>query len=526
MKTFNYILKGILAASVMVFALASCSQDAMDAVNKDVNHTTDAPAKFVLADVITSTAQNNVGGDINTYCSAYNEQEAGCHNQLWRAELRAGEPSTSSTFDNTWANIYSTLKNARIVVAKCSDGGTQEGSLVTKGMGEVMVALNSGILTDMFGDVPYTKAAQPTSLTQTTEYMNPALDKQSAIYTAIDASLDAAISDLAKGSDNPGTYDMLYGGDASLWTKFAYGLKARYAMRRLDVTSDKTATLKAVIEYCDKSFTSAAEQASYSHYDANNINPTFDFQWSRDALGASESMSKKLAARSDPRERRNYVDPSSWVQLTGTTDKAFFPAPNGNTEQSQAMYTYSMFMYAQVAPVHLMSYHEVLFLKAEALVRLNRLVEAAVVLQQAVVAAIANNEVNIQATFDAPTVNGYGGIGASTDPVTEAEAISYCVTSVLPRFASAPLKETMIQKYIAMWGANGEAEETYNDIRRLKALGEFSLYELANANNATKYPLRLPYGSSDTTTNPNITEVFGTGVYVYSDPVWWAGGTH
>ena len=34
MKTFNYILKGILAASVMVFALASCSQDAMDAVNK------------------------------------------------------------------------------------------------------------------------------------------------------------------------------------------------------------------------------------------------------------------------------------------------------------------------------------------------------------------------------------------------------------------------------------------------------------------------------------------------------------
>jgi len=41
-----------------------------------------------------------------------------------------------------------------MVVDKTSVGGSQEGNNVTKGMGEVMVALNSAILTDMFGDVP------------------------------------------------------------------------------------------------------------------------------------------------------------------------------------------------------------------------------------------------------------------------------------------------------------------------------------------------------------------------------------
>jgi hypothetical protein len=79
----------------------------------------------------------------------------------------------------------------------------------------------------------------------------------------------------------------------------------------------------------------------------------------------------------------------------------------------------------------------------------------------------------------------------------------------------------MVQKYIAFWGASGEATECYNDIRRMKALNE-NFVELKNAN---KFPLRCPYGADATLSNPNVKAAFGNGQYVYSEPVWWAGGS-
>lgn len=43
--------------------------------------------------------------------------------------------------------------------------------------------------------------------------------------------------------------------------------------------------------------------------------------------------------------------------------------------------------------------------------------------------------------------------------------------------------------------------------------------------NPGKFPLRLPYGNDDTTTNPNVQAAYGNGQYVYTENVWWAGGT-
>ena len=90
-----------------------------------------------------------------------------------------------------------------------------------------------------------------------------------------------------------------------------------------------------------------------------------------------------------------------------------------------------------------------------------------------------------------------------------------------PLFEANPLKETMIQKYLAFFGASGEAVEAYNDYRRLKAAGE----DFITLKNKGKFPLRFIYGSGDATANNNIKEAVGDGQYVYSEPVWWAGGS-
>jgi len=523
-KIFN-LYKVLFGVLILSFSLYGCSEDIMDDINEDINHTKDVPAKFILADVITSTAFYNVGGDLSTYTSAYIEHEVGTHNQLYRAEHREGEPMLSSTFNNTWFNLYNSLKNARMVVDKTSTGGPQEGNDVTKGMGEVMVALNSAILTDMYGDVPWSEAAAPIKIP---EILNPKIDKQEDIYKNILSTLDQAITDLqgtdAHASGSVGEYDLLFRGDKSKWIKLAYGLKARYTMRLLERSSNVQGDLQKVIEYADKSFTSADEEAAFNVYDASNYNPLFDFQWSRDGLAASESLSEKLIARNDPRLRRVFVG-ADWMQVTGVDDENFFMAPNGENIERQYYYNTSVFVYSQIASTQFLSYHEILFLKAEALVRLNRVPEAIPVLKNAIIAAIANTEKSVSAAMNAPTVNGYGGLGETTDAITPEEADLYFDTEVLPLFTLNPLKETMIQKYLAFFGASGESQEAYNDYRRMKALGE-NFIELKNPNNAQHlFPLRTPYGADDVTTNPAVEQAYGDGQYVYSENVWWAGGT-
>lgn len=520
MKTYINIAKSIAAASVLSAVLAGCSEDTMDKINKDNNHTSRVDARFILTDVITSTAFSNVGGDFNTYGSSYIEYEVGIDNQLYNAEIRLNEPSASTTFNNTWGGMYTTLKNARIAIEQCQEGGRDEGNDVTRGIGEVLAAYNSALLTDMFGNTPYSEAALADE-DGAPVYMLPKIDEQKAIYSETMQLLDKALADLQLTDKTPiGNYDLMYGGDADKWIKLAYGLKARYTMRLIGRSANREQDLKNVLDYVSKSFTSAEEQAEFALYDANNINPLYGFFEARAALATSESLGEKLAERNDPRMHRAILSPAAdgvRTQVTGSTDKNYVPAPNGSPEQSMQKYGVSVFMFSQTAPTIVLSYHELKFLEAEALCRLGRKDEAEPVLKEAVIAGLANAERSI-----ASAVTRLGKEMVSTSsPVTDEEAATYFDTEVKPLFAANPLKETMIQKYLALWGASGEATETYNDVRRLKGMGE----DFITLKNKNKFPLRTPYGNSDTSANPVVKEAYGNGQYVYSEPVWWAGGT-
>lgn len=525
MKTIIKSIKGLAAVSVVSLTLAGCSEDVMDGINRDPNHTNGVEAKFILADAITSTAFSNVSGDFNTYASSYIEYEVGIDNQLYNAEIRLNEPSAASTFDNIWGNVYTSLKNARIIIDQCQEGKRDEGNIVTRGIAKVLVAYNGALIADMFGDTPFSQASLVDEMGLPV-YMNPKIDKQEEIYISLMSTLDEAIEDLQQSNKTSlGTYDLLYGKDsAKKWIKFAYGLKARYTMRQIKRSKDVTGDMNKVLEYVSKSFASADEQAAYAIYDGGNINPFFGFFDSRGAFANSQSLTDKLIERKDPRLERVMLSPyiergkdMIRVQVTGKDDKNLAPAPNGNPDQSMTKYGVSSFVYSFTAPTMLMSYHELLFLKAEALCRLNRANEAEEALKDAVVAGLMNAEVSVSSAItylDADIV-------VNSEEMTEETAAEYFDNNVEPLFQANPLKETMIQKYLALWGASGEATETYNDVRRLKALGE----DFITLKNTNKFPLRLPYGNSDVVANPDLKAAYDDGKYVYTENVWWAGGT-
>lgn len=517
MKTKKLIVLFILFTTAV---LSSCSEKELDRVNFDKNHPHEVLAKYILTDAITASAFTVTGGDIAFYSSVYVEHETGVHNQLYNAEIRSGEPTQSTTYNNVWGGIYANIRKLKTIIEKTSQGGSEEGNDVTHGIANVLLAYNLGVLTDFFGDVPFSESGVFNE-NGTPKFMQPKIDKQSELYTQLQKILDEAITLLAgsdKAASGPvGTNDLIYNGNKTLWLKAANGLKARYLMHTLAKSTDKNGDLAKIISYADKSFKSPTEELSFKIYDGTaNQNPLYAFSNSRDALGASKSLLEKFKSLNDPRGEKAFMDYDfEQLSLEDALDEA---APNGTPIQQQYVYPISMAEYAATAPTLLLSYHEVMFLKAEAQARLNNKDGAKESLQKAIVAAFANLQRSLNSTKD------YFQLSADTDLSSEV-ANEYFDNSVLARFDANPLKEIMLQKYLAFYGASGESTEAFNDIRRGMALSE-NFVELANPlNKQNKFPLRFPYGNDDVSANLNIKEAYGNGSYVYTENVWWAGGS-
>ncbi len=454
-------------------------EDYMDEINKNTNNPTDMEAKYALPDAMISTAFSVVSGDFAFYSSVYIEHNAGIFNQMYNAEIRVSEPTSSTTYNNTWNTTYANLYNLKGVIMRCSAGGKEEGNFHALGVAQVLTALNLGILTDVMGDVPWSEALQPGEIYQAK------LDKQQDIYAQIQTILDDAILNLTKDTDfaSLGIQDFLYGGNADQWIKFAYGLKARYTMR----LSAKAPNYAKVLEYADKSFASADEQAQIKYNGSSTQSPFYRFYQDRNYFGSSQSLKEKMDNRNDPRRAKFFVKPAA------SAPTVLF-AENGVSEQVQDKYGISGLSII-TAPTYLLSYHEIEFLKAEAYYRSGDEANAKAALGKAVTAAFS--KVNV------------GLAGVASD---------YIAANITTKSGTALLPEIQMQKYLAFF--EEEAVEAYNDYRRWKAMGEDNIV-LKNTKN---FPLRFFYGGSDETTNPNVAAITQNPNYVYTQKVWFAGG--
>lgn len=518
-KKISSFLPAIVAAGILS---TGCNNDIMDKINENPDNPPIVPVNFILPQIIAATATSTVAGDLSLYASTYMELETGVHGQLYNAEVRMGEPTSATTYNNSWGSIYANIRTAKDLIKICDDPTTTDGGPVIKGMAQTLEAMNLATLTNYFGDVPYSQTAVFDETTGMPIYSQPTVDSQKDIYDEIFRLLDEAETNLNETSGAPAAdNDMLYGGDTGLWIKAVNALKARYTLQLLHVSENPEADLDSILGYIDNSFASADEQMTFDEYDASETyNPLGAFFYSRYGIGASESFVNLLVAKKDPRiSQWSYDDldlqktiyfsfDEGWADNVGTwMEDHVGVAPNGSPIESQLYYSYSNAYLAEWAPVHFMSYHELMFIKAEVLVRQERNDEALEALEAAVVAACGSMEYYLE-------------VGMSDDVASE-----YFINSVVPAFETNALNEVMLQKYIACSGANGEPPVAYNDYRRMKAMGEDDYLTLKNPKNDSQFPLRFSYGADDVTNNKNVFELYGNGQYVYTENVWWAGGT-
>ncbi len=251
------ILKFKFFATIALLVLFVSSCQDLTEVNVNPNGIDPALAhpNLVMPTIITNTAKNytNLGFGNIAGVMQHTQKDAwsGGHNDYdWD--------------EDSWSEYFGILRDSKFMYDKAVESDLK----FHQGVALVMKSFAYGLITDLWGDVPYTEALQSVD-----GVLKPVFDSQEVVYNALFSDLDKA-SALFGGTDfkevNPSA-DVLFGGDAKMWQKFANSLALRYYMR----VSDKMPTkAKEGIEKYSKLplITSADDDAAIAYLGTSGDN--------------------------------------------------------------------------------------------------------------------------------------------------------------------------------------------------------------------------------------------------------------
>lgn len=214
----NYLL-------VLLFlSLEACSQY-LD-VNVTPNNPTSVTPAVLLPGAQAGTAFANAS-ELNRFASVLIQQLAGANNS----------PATYDIFQTNGADLenqwrFELYNGALINYQKLIESGEATNAKSYSGIAKIMKAYTFSLITDIWGDIPYSQALQGETFT------TPRLDKQEDIYKG-NASLGIqslfdlvreGIKDLdATSSVNPGADDLVYGGDLAKWKQAGNTILLKFA---------------------------------------------------------------------------------------------------------------------------------------------------------------------------------------------------------------------------------------------------------------------------------------------------------
>ncbi|HYD52146.1 MAG TPA: SusD/RagB family nutrient-binding outer membrane lipoprotein, partial [Gemmatimonadaceae bacterium] len=281
------LVVGVLAA----VGVAACNNDKITEVNENPNSPTDAPTGTLFTNAARLTAArflDGVGGTRYAFLAQH------------MAEVQYPESDDYRRLrGNNAAGLFSTpynteLQDLMLVIGR----GVAANQPGTYGPALVLKAWEFGHITDIFGDVPYTEAFRADS-----GVLAPKYDEQKTVYTGIFADLDKASKDLASASNTLGTSDPIYGGVPAKWQKFANSVRARHALRLVNVDrATAEAQLRSALGGAGGLITSNADNALI-RWPGDGV---YDNPWAanfktRDDHRVSERLIRVLQEYNDPR---------------------------------------------------------------------------------------------------------------------------------------------------------------------------------------------------------------------------------
>lgn len=225
----NKLLKSILSIVGISIALMGCVSD-FDDMNTDPNNPTPGSVDpkfqliFIQARGIPYANQWQQIDQlmISTLCE-YSANDG----------LSASDYNIDSRYvDDLWNLSYTVLTNANSLIRANEANPLHTNAVQMARIWKAYVMLR---LTDCIGDIPYSEAANNID--------QPKYDTQKDLYNRIFDELKDAVSKLDEAATNKvGTYDLIYGGDATKWKKFANSIRLRMAVRISDVDAARAKT--------------------------------------------------------------------------------------------------------------------------------------------------------------------------------------------------------------------------------------------------------------------------------------------
>jgi Starch-binding associating with outer membrane len=296
MKLFSLNrLKG-LALMLTVVYMSSC-QKALD-INVDPNKALTASPELVLPAAQLEMALP-IGNQWNYTGSMWGQYWTGGHG----VSSSGLEYYTMQSVDveGSWTRAYE----------RCLadfDYLIKSGQPVYSGMAKISSAYQYHVLTDLFGDIPYSEALKGNEGNFT-----PKFDTPESVYDNLIILIDQGMSEIQQsgtGILQPGNDDLYYGGDIDGWIKFANTLKLKILVRRGNYTA-----AKALIDGGAPLIQSNADNAQFTwQSSASNTNPLWARFNSRIGIEmyyvATTTIIDTLVGLNDPRVDYFFTKPT------------------------------------------------------------------------------------------------------------------------------------------------------------------------------------------------------------------------
>lgn len=190
---------------------------------------------YIGSDAIGSTSASN-GAPLSGYNTPYYVQH---YSQIQYPDNQL-YPTTGVSWDAYYSGVLEDLQQIiNTNTANPSPTANGGNSVNQIQIARILKAYFFSIVTDKYGDVPYTSALKGS--------LQNAYDKQQAIYTSLFSELKAANAAF-QSTGNPITGDIIYSGDLSKWKKFANSLRMSLALRlsKVDPATGKTEFMAAL----------------------------------------------------------------------------------------------------------------------------------------------------------------------------------------------------------------------------------------------------------------------------------------
>ena len=491
------------AGSALALALvASACDNNLTDINTDPNNPTAVAAPGILPQAEKSAVNRALGSDFNLTMTAL-------WSQSWAKIQYIDEDRykpRSTTIDTHWTSFYSSpLEDFQQVI----DQGTATSNPNWVAVGTIMQQWTFQVMTDVWGDIPYSEALQGATATR------PKYDTQKDIYYGMLAKLKSAGAGIKVNGASFGSEDGIYEGDMAKWQRFSNSLRLRMAMRISNVDPAKAAAeAQAAITAPGGVFQSNDDNAAL-HYSGAvpSDNPIYArfHEEQRNDQAVSRTVTDTLRRLNDPR-LMVYAEPRTVADSIDSGGQSHAPScggalycgyQNGTVTASNfgaVSAIGDLFKEQPTKPSVMMTYSEVLFLEAEAAARGFITGNAADLYRQA-----------IEASMD------QYGIDAGATAAYLAQ----------PSVAYTGLRSIYLQKWIALYG-NGP--EQYAELRRTAFINgagnvEYIPYVTpAPQASVQKVPFRLTYPTGEQSTNSeNVLAAIKNngGGTLYDRRVWW-----